>query len=90
MCYFGCSWQAVVGFMCLGDDVRGGDVVDAVVPDPAAVAAQAALGIGELVVAEEVDSGVVGDAGALSSDIGGGVQQPDAVLEDEFVGLGAL
>ena len=70
--------------MRLGNNVRGGDVVDAVVPDPVAVAAQAALVIGEL------HSGVVGDAGALSSDIGGGVQQPDAVLEDEFVGLGAL
>ena len=80
----------MAGFICLGDDVRGGDLVDAVVPDPAAVAAQAALGIGELVVPEEVDSGVVGDAGALSSDTGGGVQQPDAVLEDECVGLGAL
>ena len=74
----------------VGDDVAGGDVGAVVLSGPESVAIADALGVGAAVGADAVDSGVVGEVGILSSDTGGGVLQPDVVVEDQLVGLGAL
>ena len=74
----------------VGDDVAGGDVGAVVLSGPESVAIADVLGVGAVVGADAVDSGVVGEVGILSSDTGAGVLQPDVVVEDQLVGLGAL
>jgi hypothetical protein len=78
-------------FSCVtGDGVPGGDVGAEAPSNSVLVAAEDAMGIGEAVGAEDVECGVFcGDDFSLLEK-GGGVEQPDTGLEDQFVGLGAL